>query len=270
MTTLAEILGLLEDWYPPHTADDWDRVGLICGDPSEPVERILLAVDPVQAVAAEAVADSADLLIVHHPLYLRGTSSVAVTDPKGRVVHSLLRSGCALYAAHTNADAPPTGVSESLAFALELEDVVPLEADAEDPERGSGRIGKLREEMSLRDFAEHVRDALPPTAHGVRVSGDPERPIRKVALCGGAGDFLLERARESGADVYLTSDLRHHPASESREHGGPALVDVAHWAAEWTWLPVLADRLRAALASRGATVEVRVSEIVTDPWTFRV
>ena len=96
MTTLAEILGLIEGWYPPHTADDWDRVGLICGDPSEGVERILLAVDPVQVVAAEAVEHHADLLIVHHPLYLRGTSSVAATDPKGRVVHSLLRAGCAL------------------------------------------------------------------------------------------------------------------------------------------------------------------------------
>lgn len=270
MTSLAEILGLLEGWYPPHTADEWDRVGLICGDPSERVERILLAVDPVQAVAAEAVAEGADLLVVHHPLYLRGTSSVAATDPKGRVVHQLMRAGCALYAAHTNADAPAGGVSESLAFALELDDVVPLDADPRDPERGSGRVGRLRTAMSLQDFAEQVRDVLPETAHGVRVAGDPSTTVQTVALCGGAGDFLLDRAREIGADVYLTSDLRHHPASESREHGGPALIDVAHWAAEWTWLPVVADRLRAALAAQGANVEVRVSEIVSDPWTFRL
>ena len=270
MTTLAEVLGVLEEWYPPHTADEWDRVGLICGDPSESVERILLAVDPVQAVASEAVAGAMDLLVVHHPLYLRGTSSVATTDPKGRVVHELLRAGCALYAAHTNADAPATGVSESLALALGLANLTPLEADAQDPTRGSGRIGVLDAPMSLHAFAARVRDALPGTAHGVRVAGDPARPIRTVALCGGAGDFLLERAREVGADVYLTSDLRHHPASEFREHGGPALIDVAHWAAEWTWLPVLADRLRTALAGKGANVEVRVSEIVTDPWTFRL
>jgi dinuclear metal center YbgI/SA1388 family protein len=270
MTTLAEVLSLLEDWYPPHAADDWDRVGLICGDPSESVERILLAVDPVQAVAAEAVAGQADLLIVHHPLYLRGTSSVAAIDPKGRVIHELLRSGCALYAAHTNADAPRSGVSESLALALGLQNPVPLEADPADPSRGSGRIGDLAQSMSLREFAERVREALPHTAHGVRVAGDADRQVRTVALCGGAGDFLLSRARAVGADVYLTSDLRHHPASEFREDHGPALIDVAHWAAEWTWLPVLADRLRAALADKGANVEVRVSEIVTDPWTFRL
>ncbi len=89
-----------------------------------------------------------------------------------------------------------------------------------------------------------------------------------MALCGGAGDFLLARARSVGADVYLTSDLRHHPASELREHGGeaPALVDVAHWAAESTWLPVLRRRLVDAL---GDTVEVDVSTLNTDPWTFR-
>lgn len=376
MTTLGEIIALLEDWYPPHRADDWDRVGLICGDPNEAVERILLAVDPVQAVAQEAVAGRAELLIVHHPLYLRGTSSVAATDPKGRVVHDLVRSGCALYAAHTNADAPRWGVSESLAFALGLEDVLPLEADALEPTdklvvfapidsaetvrvamtsagagatgdyaectfsssgegrfrplaganpfvgsigeletvgevriesvmprakrdavvtamlaahpyeqpaydivemadtadntHGSGRIGVLSQPMSLLEFAERVRGALPVTAHGIRVAGDADAIVETVALCGGAGDFLLNRARSTGADVYVTSDLRHHPASEFREQDGPALIDVAHWAAEWTWLPVLADRLSTALAARGANVEVRVSEIVTDPWTFRL
>lgn len=376
MTTVGEVLALLEDWYPPHRADDWDRVGLICGDPSEPVERILLAVDPVQSVAQEAATGGIELLVVHHPLYLRGTSSVATTDPKGRVVHHLIRSGCALYAAHTNADAPKYGVSESLAFALDLEDVVPLEADPIEPmdklvvfvpleaedavraaitaagagaigdyadctfttagqgrfrplvgatphigsvghleevaevriesvmprakraqvlaalrathpyeepafdvfemaglpdsTRGSGRIGRLGQPLSLREFAQRVHDALPQTAHGVRVAGDPEQRIERVALCGGAGDFLLHRARSAGADVYVTSDLRHHPASESREHGVMGLIDVAHWAAEWMWLPVLAQRLRSSLAEKGANVEVRVSEIVTDPWTFRV
>ena len=103
---------------------------------------------------------------------------------------------------------------------------------------------------------------------------DPDREVRRVAVCGGAGDFLLDTVLDEGgsggADVYVTSDLRHHPASEFLEHDGPALVDVAHWAAEWTWLPVLEARLRAALVGeRGATVETRVSTRCTDPWTFR-
>jgi putative NIF3 family GTP cyclohydrolase 1 type 2 len=149
-------------------------------------------------------------------------------------------------------------------------DVVEL-APAAAPARGHGRIGTLATPLTLRAFAEHVAATLPASAHGVRVAGDPDAEVRTVALCGGAGDFLLDRARVVGADVYLTSDLRHHPASEFREHAAygtaPALVDVAHWAAEWTWLPVLQRKLAAAL---GDTVEVHVSTIPTDPWSFRV
>ena len=99
------------------------------------------------------------------------------------------------------------------------------------------------------------------------MAGDPARPVRRVALCGGAGDFLLDTVAGTDADVYVTSDLRHHPAGEFAERGGPALVDVAHWAAEWTWLPVVEARLVEAL---GDTVETRVSTVRTDPWSFRV
>lgn len=374
MPALSDVVALVEGWYPPDRAEEWDRVGLVCGDPAAEVRRILLAVDPVLAVADEAVATDADLLIVHHPLFLRGTSSVAATTPKGRVVHALVSHGCGLLAAHTNADAPAGGVSESMARALGLVDVVPLAADTveprdklvvfvpvadaakvrdaitaagagaigdydsatftspgegrfrplpganpaigrvgdletveevriesvldrrlrgpvvaamlaahpyeepaydvvplaslDDPTRGSGRIGRLATPATLAELADRVARALPATAHGVRVAGDPDRRVATVALCGGAGDFLLDRARGAGADAYVTSDLRHHPASELREHpDSPALLDVAHWAAEWTWLPVLRDRLVGAL---GDTVEVHVSTTNTDPWTFRV
>ena len=101
----------------------------------------------------------------------------------------------------------------------------------------------------------------------MRVAGDPDRRRRRVAVCGGAGDFLLDAVLRSDADVYLTSDLRHHVAAEFLEKQGPALVDVAHWAAEWTWLPVVQARLAAAL---GDTVDTRVSTLRTDPWQFRV
>src|SRR5690242_12881599 len=128
MPALSDVVALVERWYPPHRAEEWDRVGLVCGDPEAEVRRILLAVDPVQTVADEAVGMAAELVITHHPLYLRGTSSVAATTPKGRVVHTLVSNGCGLLAAHTNADAPAGGVSESMALALGLRDVRPLDA----------------------------------------------------------------------------------------------------------------------------------------------
>ena len=127
MPTLGDVTALLDEWYPPHTADDWDAVGLVCGDPDADVRRILLAVDPVTAVADEAIEAGAQLLVTHHPLFLKGVHGVAATDPKGRVVHRLLGAGCGLFTAHTNADAPAGGVSESLALALGLVDPRPLE-----------------------------------------------------------------------------------------------------------------------------------------------
>jgi hypothetical protein len=143
-------------------------------------------------------------------------------------------------------------------------DLVEL-ADPGVADTGSGRIGTV-DPTTLGAFAQRVADTLPRTAHGVRVGGDMDRGVRRVAVCGGAGDFLLDAVRRTDADVYVTSDLRHHPASEFLEQGGPALVDVAHWAAEWTWLPVVARRVTEAL---GDTVETRVSTTCTDPWTDR-
>jgi putative NIF3 family GTP cyclohydrolase 1 type 2 len=143
-------------------------------------------------------------------------------------------------------------------------DVVEL-ADPGTAVTGTGRIGTV-EPTTLAGFAERVAAALPETVQGVRVAGDPERPVRRVALCGGSGDFLLDGLVRSDVDVYLTSDLRHHRAGEFVEHGGPALVDVAHWAAEWTWLPVVQGRLSEALGGR---VETHVSTLRTDPWQFR-
>lgn len=155
---------------------------------------------------------------------------------------------------------------------LELADVPggPVTGSLPPATRGHGRVGRLAEPTTLRTFAEHVAASFPRTAHGVRVAGDPDREVRTVAVGAGSGESLLEDARRSGADVYVTSDLKHHRAGEFLEGGGPALVDVAHWAAEWSWLPVVAAKVEQAAASAGATVDTRVSTLVTDPWTFRV
>lgn len=139
--------------------------------------------------------------------------------------------------------------------------------------RGIGRVGRLAAPTTLREFALLIAEALPATAQGVRVSGEPTSEVLRVAVCGGAGDDLLPAVRACGADVYVTADLRHHPASEAREEdvaGPPYLVDVAHWASEWPWLAGVGNRLQGELERLGTPIEVHVSNRSTDPWTFRV
>lgn len=257
-TRLSEVLEVLEGFYPACTAQEWDAVGLVCGDPAAPVRRVLLAVDPVEAVVDEVVEGGFDLLLTHHPLYLHGTTSVAATTPKGRVVHRLLAAGAALHVAHTNADVADPGVSDALAALFDLRDLRPL--GEVEGRTGLGRVGDLPAPLPLRALTERAAAVLPATAWGVRTAGDPDAVVSRLAVCGGSGDGLLAQAARAGAQAYLTADLRHHPASEAPE--GLALLDAAHWATEWPWLADAARRLRAA-----TTVETVVSTLVTDPWT---
>ncbi|MBM7805065.1 dinuclear metal center YbgI/SA1388 family protein [Geodermatophilus bullaregiensis] len=265
--TLGEVVAALEARYDPALAESWDAVGLVCGDPAEPVERVLFAVDPVAAVVDEAVETGAGLLVTHHPLFLTAVHGVPAGDPKGRLVHRLVRAGCGLFVAHTNADrAADVGVNDALAAVLGLRDTRPLEPVAPGSRQGLGRVGRLDEPTTLAGFAAHAAAVLPATAGGVRAAGDPGRPVRTVAVCGGSGGSLLPAATAAGADVLLTSDLRHHPVSEAGEQPGPALCDVAHFASEWPWVPVAAEVLVADLSGR---VEAAPSHRRTDPWTVR-
>ena len=270
---LREVVATLDGLYPPASAADWDRVGLVTGDPEQPVRRILFALDPTLAVIEEAAAWDADLLVTHHPLLLRGVHSVATTTAKGASVTGLVVSDTALYVAHTNADVAVPGVSDVLASALGLVDVRPLDPDES---YAVGRVGELPAAESLAEFAERVARALPPTAGGIRVSGDPSGRVRTVAVLGGSGDDRFGQVRASGADVYVTADLRHHPALEAREEargGTPYLVDAGHWASESLWLEDVRARLLAALGEDPAAptrVETRVSTTRTEPWTFVV
>ena len=266
--TVAELTSLLEARYPVSLASDWDAVGLVWGHPASSVRRVLLAIDPVQAVVDEAMERQVDLVVTHHPLFLHPVHAVAATTAKGRVVHDLISHGIALYCAHTNADHARPGVSDALADLLGLVDTRPLDP-MPDGTSGTGRVGRLPEAVTLEQFAEQVAAVLPATRHGVRVAGDPMSRVQVVAVCGGAGDSLLGLAAEC-ADAYVTADLRHHRAQDHRGESGCALIDVAHWASEWPWLPQAAGQLQADLAAIGASLEVMVSEIPTDPWTVHI
>lgn len=268
--TVSEVNSAVESLWPLHGSESWDAPGLLVGDPAGAVSAIHLAVDAVSDTVDEAIARGADLLLVHHPLLLRGVTSVASDRYKGSLIAKLIKADCALIAAHTNADVVDNGTSGVFAAALGLLSLKPIIVSTVNPDQGIGRVGRLPIAVTLGEFAGQLARLLPATATGIRVSGEFHHPVETVALCGGAGDSLLGEPTVQGADVYVTSDLRHHPASESRENsllsGGPALIDVSHWASEWLWLDTAARELRAALPG----VEVTVSELRTDPWDFVV
>lgn len=272
VTTLGAVLEAVEELWPQSLAEDWDAVGLVTGRINAPVKKIVLAVDPTLEVINDAIAREADLLITHHPLFLRAVTEVAATSFKGEAVHRLIESGTALLTAHTNADNAIGGVNDALADAFGLTDCVPLVQSKDGlPEEGLGRVGFLEKPMKLEDFAERVYTVLPAVAGGVRVAGDRLGIVRKIALCGGAGDSLFDAVRAHKADVYVTADLRHHPASEAREAATgehPFLIDVSHFASEWVWLSAGARALHNVLQDLGHEVEIEVSQINSDPWDF--
>ena len=264
MTSLAKLIESFEELWPTSTAEDWDHVGLMLGSPRREINKVLLSVDITSAVVEEALETEAQLLLTHHPLLLRPVHELGELTAKGNLVSKAVRGSLAVYAAHTNADIASGGVSESFAAALGLSEIEPL-----DKESRHGCIGKV-ETQSLVDFARHVAKMLPSVAGGVKVAGDPERKVNRVALVGGAGDGFLSVAMDANPDVFITSDLRHHPAQDFMELSavvhGPALIDVSHWAAEWLWLSSAA----AQLSKRHPEVEFNVSDLRTDPWDFAV
>ncbi|MGK2309374.1 Nif3-like dinuclear metal center hexameric protein [Cutibacterium sp. V970] len=369
--TVGRVRDVLDQWYPPSLAESWDAPGLVCGDPDDTVTKIVCALEATDEVVNAAIEAHADMLVVHHPLLMRGATSVAADTAKGRIIHRLILDRIALMSAHTNADAAVGGVNDVLARLLGVIVVRPLEPvtqtvdlwgvqvpvdcakalrhalfdagagrfdgydqcsfetvghgqfrplDGSHPTLGTtnevetveevrihvvaptsarsavrsalidahpyevpaydvtaidsgtrpgpttpgiGRIGHLDETMTLRSFTQRVSERLPRTVWGVRAAGNPDQPVTTVALCSGAGDSLLDAAAASGADVYLTSDLRHHPADEHLRVGGPALVDTAHWASESPWCADVARRLHAELGLPCRDLGIR-----TDPWTI--
>ncbi|NQX27560.1 Nif3-like dinuclear metal center hexameric protein [Microbacteriaceae bacterium VKM Ac-2854] len=269
MTSLRDAHAAIDRLWPEEGAESWDAPGLVTGDPDASVERILFVVDVVDDTVTEAIDGGYQLIVAHHPLLLRGVTSISEDSYKGRLLARLIRAGCGLASAHTNADIVADGVSDVIAQRLGLRDTEPITPTV-DATIGLGRIGTLAAPTTLGRLARAVADVLPATAGGVRVAGEYDAAVQRVSLCGGAGDSLLRSAAVQGSDVYITADLRHHPASEAREAArrgaGPALIDVSHWASEWLWLDVGAAALRRELPE----VTIDVSETRTDPWDFAI
>jgi dinuclear metal center YbgI/SA1388 family protein len=263
---LSKLLSVFESSWPQSGADDWDQVGLACGSANQEVERVLLCVDPTLAVLQEAKAKNSQLVVSHHPLLLEGVHTVAEGELKGDILSFAITNSIALFTAHTNADIVSGGVSDVLASRIGLKNSVALVATSGD--LGHGRIGKLDKPLTAYELAERVNQILPATHAPIRVAGDATKVVSTIAVVGGSGASFLPDAISSGADCFVTSDLKHHVSLDavSDQANDMALIDISHFAAESLWLAPTT----AHLAQLVPGVVFMVSEVITDPWSLTI
>lgn len=233
---LAEFCSLMDDIAPRELALAYDNVGLLIEPDHRSVKRVLLALDLTTQTAREAVELGADLLLTHHPSFFHGTKSMAFSSPVTGAAALLIRHGIGHFAAHTNLDAAPGGVNDTLCRLLGLTDVAPWEPG------GMGRVGLLPKPLTLRETAALCgRELATQAAFG----GDPEQKVSSLAVLGGAGGGELALAQRAGADALLTGEAHHHDIVEARERG-MGLILCGHYETECVVLKSLYDRLQNA------------------------
>ena len=231
MATIGDVVRVIESFAPVNIQESWDNCGLCTGSPDAELTGVVVAFDCTAALIDEAVACGANMVVTHHPLIFHGLKKVDGTDPVGAALIRAIRSGVAVYCAHTSADKTPGGVSWAIAGRLGLENVSVLDYDAgassEGFDCGLGIIGDFPEPLTETQAIEKVKEAfgLP----YVRCSRPHGSLIRRVAACGGAGGSLVAKAREAGADLYLCGDVSYHHFFTPE---GFMVMDIGHYESE--------------------------------------
>ncbi len=230
---IQEFTAALERIAPRELAAEFDNPGLLVEPDHDEIHRVLVALDCTKAVAEEAVAWGADLVLTHHPLFFHPVKHMAYSDPATTAACILLRYGIGLFAAHTNLDAAHGGVNDTLCELLGVRDTIPFD-------EGIGRVGTIKEPESLEQFSRRVETLL---GSKPSVSGDLARQIRRVAVLGGSGGSSIAPAVQESADVLLTGEVKHSDAIDAATMG-IALVVGGHYETECVILPPLINRLQ--------------------------
>lgn len=260
--TVQDILDIIEQIAPASLAEDWDNVGLMIGNPTSQVDTILLGLDPDLQLLDEAISCGANLLITHHPSIFHPLRSVHLGNPDGIFVERAIKNGVNVVSCHTNLDSAIEGVSHSLAQKLGLEDRAPLVVHPGDEQCGMGCIGKFGEEVSADDFIRGLREACSPPW----LLATPNMPetIKCVAVCGGSCSELAPIALEKGAQVFVTSEVKHSTARWA-EQAGLWVVDAGHFATENQAIPLFAEKLAGEAASHSDTLDVHITQLQRSP-----
>ena len=231
---LNDFIRVMDGIAPRELAMDWDNPGLLIGTDKQDIKKVLVALDCSAATAQEAIEWGADLMLTHHPVFFRAVKRILPDDPETAAPYMLLRSGIALFAAHTNLDAAEGGVNDCLCGVFGLENVEKL------PPESLGRIGTLPRAMTFGELARLSESRL---STRVRIAGDADAVIRRIAVIGGGGAEELFDARAAGADAYITGEMKHHLAIQA-EFIGLNVIEAGHYETERIVLPRLLERLQ--------------------------
>ena len=230
---VSDVRALVDGIAPFELAEEWDNVGLLFGHAQAEVTRVLVALDLTQGVLDEAKALDAQLILTHHPIMFSSRKRVTDEDREGRLMLGMAEAGIAHIAAHTNLDAAPGGVNDTLMAAMGAENI-----------RGEGfvRAGDLPGGMTLGRLAALARTRL----HGeVRVYGAEDMPVHVLGCCSGAGGGEVAAARAMGADCFITGEIRHHEALDAVD-SGVCVLEAGHFETENPVCEVLAQALQKA------------------------
>lgn len=254
---VSHILTFLETWAPQSTKLDYDNVGLLVGSPEAAVHSVLVCLDVTQAVIDEAIQRKCDLIVAHHPLIFKRISHIIPDGDQGASLYKLIRNDISLITAHTNLDAASGGVSFALAERLGLNHVDFLDR-ADDGTTGMGAVGIIpdKEGIPEDEFLNLVCDRL--ACRALRYSGS-SKTIKKVAVCGGAGVFLLNKAAMSGAHAFVTADIKYHDYFHNNDNF--MLIDAGHYETEIPVVPVIKEKLKQAFPN----LEIHVTDVKTSP-----
>jgi len=262
---VSDIIAAIDELAPFDLAQEWDNVGLQVGHPGRTVSSVLVGLDPTNELLDEACRCGADTIITHHPLIFHPLSDVITDQPDGMLLENAIVNQITWIGCHTNLDSAIGGVSEALANSLGLIDLHPLlsSGDLKQPGTGMGRIGRYDKSLPAGLFIEQLLKVL--DLPSVQVAGILPERVKKVALCGGSGSDLVELAFSRGADLYLSSEIKHSTARWAEERGF-CVIDGTHYGTENPVVALLALRLQKISKSKGWSLNVQVSRTQRPPF----
>ena len=255
---LDDLCRFLEAFAPPALGEDWDNVGLLVGDRSRSIQRVMTCLTITPASASEAIERQADVIVTHHPLPFQPLKRITSDTTVGRLLLGLIRANVAIYSPHTAFDSTAAGINQRLAEGLGLMDIQPLEVSESMPDVGSGRYGSLPQPASLADVAARLKEFL--QISELQLVGEDDQEIERVAVaCGSAGSFL-KQALARDCQLFVTGETNFHTCLEA-EARGIALLLPGHYASERFAL----ERLAEHLAKQFPPLTIWASESERDP-----